>query len=340
MTCCWTKQSGDPCQAQALKNSKYCFWHDRESNKARVAAQRKGGRNRSNLRELRDSGLLLYNLDLRDANKCLEFINLIAHRVVTGEIDPKLASTAAHLVSTAQKINELRERQNARQLELGVPRFREPDIHELLLRSEFDVRRHVAKLTDDELQDMLERGFGTEVQMASESVVVLETCYRTTPEALEGMLIYFLNVKGRIAYERPRGQEEDQYDAQRPPATVYELLQRPEDEIKEIVGGLEGWKLPGVKGQLADLKERARFVETQLAQAHPSDRNDGPNLDAEPHKRLDGPDNPDLAVTSRNHGIESRVRAPASPQITPPLTQGTNGSNGMGQHFGNGAKSQ
>jgi hypothetical protein len=246
-------------------------------------------------------------------------------------------------VNTAQRTNELRERQNARRLELGVPRFREPDIHELLLHSEFDVRQYVAKLTDDELQDMLERGFGMEVQTASEGAVVHETCYRTAPEALEAMLIYFLNAKDRFAYERPRGQEEGQYDAQRPPATVYELLQRPQDQIKEIVRGLQEWSLQTAKRQLADLMEQARFLEALLAQAHLPDGNDGPNLDAEPHKRLDELDNHDLAVTNRNHRVESPVRVPTSPQIAPPLVQGKNvmqgknGSNGMGQHFGNGA---
>ncbi len=161
VTCQATSKNGEPCRAQALQNSQYCFFHDPASKGERTAAQGKGGRNRSNLRQVMgDPDLLLYNLDLKDANKSAELTNLTAYKLFNGEIDVKTAHTIACLVTVAQRINVIRERQNARRLELGVPRVSQPDIHELLQHPECEVRQHLAQLTDEQLQDMLERGFG------------------------------------------------------------------------------------------------------------------------------------------------------------------------------------
>lgn len=158
---------------------------------------------------------------------------------------------------------------------------------------------------------MLERGFGPKVPMASEDVVATETCYKTTPEALESMLIYFLNVRGRTTQDRLHGQAEGstQDELPRLPSNIYELLQRPQNEIEELVAETGKLGRETLRRQLADLKEQEKFVETQLARALP-DSNCGEQLDTEPHDRLDRSGIHDLP----NYGIISRQLEPKAAQ--------------------------
>jgi len=240
VTCSAAARNERPCRAKATRDSRYCFFHDPLSKGARLEAQRKGAQNRSGLQGVRDLRLLLYDFDLKDANKSAELINLIAYELITGQVDPKLAYTLGYLVNLAQKINEVRERQNARRLELGVARIFRPDVHGLLQRPEHEVRRHLAQLTDDKLQEMLENAFGPDdsgsdlesIVPPSEAIPRVEGAYRTTPEALESMLTYFLNARDRITYERTYTQAESSF-----PNSILEPLQSQQEEIEDRVEG-------------------------------------------------------------------------------------------------------
>lgn len=51
--CCATRKDGQPCEAQALPGSDYCFAHDPERKEQRDAARSQGGKNRAGIVRLR-----------------------------------------------------------------------------------------------------------------------------------------------------------------------------------------------------------------------------------------------------------------------------------------------
>jgi hypothetical protein len=46
MKCEFIKRDGEPCQANAMPGSKFCFWHNPENAAKSAAARKKGGQNR------------------------------------------------------------------------------------------------------------------------------------------------------------------------------------------------------------------------------------------------------------------------------------------------------
>jgi hypothetical protein len=98
--CLGKNQSGEPCSAQPVRPSGYCYWHDPAVADDRHANNRRGGENRS--REARARKLLAKGLqDLGDLQTVL-MVALID--TLGGKLDPKVANAVANL---AGKIKDL-----------------------------------------------------------------------------------------------------------------------------------------------------------------------------------------------------------------------------------------
>jgi hypothetical protein len=66
-------KNGQPCQAQAIKGSKFCFTHDPSSGAARAKARKRGGERRRVSHYGNDSVIPKEVKTLEDANKILAY---------------------------------------------------------------------------------------------------------------------------------------------------------------------------------------------------------------------------------------------------------------------------
>jgi hypothetical protein len=103
--------AGEPCQAEPLKGSEYCVWHDPDLAERRKEWSLRGGKGKANAVRAKKR---LKRLELQDVDAalCTALVD-----VLNGELEPGLATAAAtvarviHQVRTAteheQRITEL-----------------------------------------------------------------------------------------------------------------------------------------------------------------------------------------------------------------------------------------
>jgi hypothetical protein len=106
MNCAAKTQDDQPCQSPVLAGSEFCYFHDPASGKQRREAQSKGGRNRLRLEAIPAPPC---EVDLTDPGKITDMLNLVANRLVNGQMEPKVAYAVGYLANLALRLKEVRE---------------------------------------------------------------------------------------------------------------------------------------------------------------------------------------------------------------------------------------
>lgn len=125
--CQATNTAGEPCQAQPVRPSGFCYWHDASLAEERAANNRRGGKNRSaraRARKLLD-GEMTSMRDVRD------MLMLAIVEVRDGTMDPKVGTamaTAARAICAVAvsadfevQLDELRRQLNELNQSLDAP---------------------------------------------------------------------------------------------------------------------------------------------------------------------------------------------------------------------------
>jgi hypothetical protein len=109
--CKKVKSDGRRCEARAMTNSKFCFFHDPSKAKERAAARRAGGVQRSR----RVAVLPPHTPDrpLRSSGELLELLRDMINKILRGELDPKIGYAVGYLATIQAKVlaqSEIEER--------------------------------------------------------------------------------------------------------------------------------------------------------------------------------------------------------------------------------------
>jgi hypothetical protein len=117
----FVKKTGKPCPSAATCGQtkegiyRWCYFHNEESTKEeRLAVQQKGGTNRAQY--LRD----LNNIKLRSENDILNTLELIALKVMRGELDARSAAQAIAACNSVMKLLEISVSADIRKLQKVV----------------------------------------------------------------------------------------------------------------------------------------------------------------------------------------------------------------------------
>jgi len=92
MICKFIKQDGSQCKAKALSNSKYCFFHSQESERARKKAQSKGGKN--NKIRVRKP---LKAIQIKETEDVVRLLASTIKDVRAGDLEVKIANCIGYL---------------------------------------------------------------------------------------------------------------------------------------------------------------------------------------------------------------------------------------------------
>lgn len=122
--CIGTTATDTPCQAEARRDSDYCFFHDPESKQARRQAQSRGGSKKPTLRPLSPPPS---DFSLAGPKDILKFVEYTANRIIHGELDPKTAYALGYLADCALRAYN------------GGPLAERLDRIEQLLKAECDI---------------------------------------------------------------------------------------------------------------------------------------------------------------------------------------------------------
>ncbi len=99
------KPDGQKCRAIAIMGSRYCFFHDPASAKARKAAQRQGGQANGSAVLPGDAA----DIPLHSGKDVAAFLGETINQVRKGQVSPRIASTAGYLSSLLMKALETSE---------------------------------------------------------------------------------------------------------------------------------------------------------------------------------------------------------------------------------------
>ncbi len=152
MDCAGKTKLGQPCRGHALTGSKFCFFHDAASRLERLAAQSKGGRNRSHLELI--TTLPNSDFDLREPESSAALLNFVVNRLVRGQIEPKVACAIGYIVGLSRHVNEARDYERSKSPDSdGMESATEHKIDLLDLPEQ--AGEILAGYTDGELLDLL-----------------------------------------------------------------------------------------------------------------------------------------------------------------------------------------
>ena len=101
-TCEKTRRNGQKCRAMAIDGSRYCFFHDPAMQKARKAAQQRGGRANQAAVLPADAA----DVQLESARDIATLLAQTINQARKGQIAPKIAGTIGYLASSLVKILE------------------------------------------------------------------------------------------------------------------------------------------------------------------------------------------------------------------------------------------
>ncbi len=104
-TCEKVKSNGERCHAMAMAGSQYCFFHNPNTETARKAAQRQGGR-------ANGGGVLpgdAADVPLRTAKDVSVLLECTINQVRKGQVSPKVAGSIAYLSGVWMKAFEATE---------------------------------------------------------------------------------------------------------------------------------------------------------------------------------------------------------------------------------------
>jgi hypothetical protein len=103
-TCQHIKDDGTPCQANALKDSDLCFFHDPASEDKRQAARKAGGHERSKKASVLPPDTP--NLPLKTSADVVELLAETINQVRRGDIDPRISNAVGYLAGITLKAME------------------------------------------------------------------------------------------------------------------------------------------------------------------------------------------------------------------------------------------
>ena len=96
-TCKATRSDGEPCQAQAVNGSGFCYWHDPERRAEMLEASRRGGARRT---------VELPEAEPLTAEKARALLAGVVEAVMSGALDPGTARTVGYLLQIEGRIRE------------------------------------------------------------------------------------------------------------------------------------------------------------------------------------------------------------------------------------------
>jgi hypothetical protein len=100
--CKAAKPDGSGCQAAALPESEFCFFHDPTKADERRAAQSRGG-SQNKLKTLADT---LPDVKIADCEDVVEILSETINQVRKGQIDPRVANAVGYLATVLIKAAE------------------------------------------------------------------------------------------------------------------------------------------------------------------------------------------------------------------------------------------
>lgn len=109
MKCIYIKPDKLPCQANAMKDSEYCFRHNPDTEEARYLASQKGGKQATDASELAS----LPELKIETSTDVKRLLIDTVNRVRTGELDIRRANTIGYLaghLTKAIEVSDLEEK--------------------------------------------------------------------------------------------------------------------------------------------------------------------------------------------------------------------------------------
>ena len=101
-TCEMTKSDGEECRAAAMEGSRYCFFHNPDTQEARKAAQRRGGQVSGTVVLPEETA----DLPLRSGKDVSAFLEETINQVRKGRLAPKVATTVGYLSGLLMKALE------------------------------------------------------------------------------------------------------------------------------------------------------------------------------------------------------------------------------------------
>lgn len=107
--CIATKADGTQCQASALKDSDYCFFHDPAKAKERTAARKRGGQTG----RATTLPATAPDLPLKDGRDVVVLLGQTINQVRRGAVDPRVANAVGYLTGVllkALEVGDLEER--------------------------------------------------------------------------------------------------------------------------------------------------------------------------------------------------------------------------------------
>jgi hypothetical protein len=119
--CLASNAEGEPCQAQPVRPSGYCYWHDPSLAEERDRKRREGGVNRSN-RARTKKQLPAQPLS---TDELLAYLSLAFKGVLAGKVRPNIGNclgALARSMAQLRETSELEERLSALERAAGIDR--------------------------------------------------------------------------------------------------------------------------------------------------------------------------------------------------------------------------
>lgn len=107
MKCIYIKPDKLPCQANAMKDSKFCFRHNPDTEEQRFLASQKGGK------QATDDVAVLPEMTIETSTDVKKLLIDTVNRVRTGELDIRRANTIGYLaghLTKAIEVSDLEEK--------------------------------------------------------------------------------------------------------------------------------------------------------------------------------------------------------------------------------------
>jgi hypothetical protein len=126
--CRYTKPDGSQCEANARRESFYCFFHDPDLAQEREAARKKGGKERS-----RKATVLAPDTPDKPLKTAEDIAGVLAqtiNQVLRGELDPRIANSTGCLTGYWLKAHELGqiERRLAKLESINTHKWADPNV--------------------------------------------------------------------------------------------------------------------------------------------------------------------------------------------------------------------
>jgi hypothetical protein len=103
--CTATNADGDPCQAQPVRPSGYCYWHDPALAEERDRKRREGGANRSNKARAKKT----LSAEALTAEEVRSYLGIVFKGVIGGKIEPGVGTAAANIARALMDVAKVAE---------------------------------------------------------------------------------------------------------------------------------------------------------------------------------------------------------------------------------------